>query len=159
MEGETRQILEDELVKLTAKFGQMNPESQEFRETAKAISELGSKINESWKNEYDYDQRTCASEREIAFRKEELESKNELAKQELEFKNRELDAKIAEDKAKRRSNVGVELLKGAIEGLAIVLPLKVYTKVLQQDYLYQAKGVMPGSVSKHLFNFIKIKKR
>lgn len=159
MDGETRQILENELVALTGKFGRMEPESQEFRETARAISEIASKINESYKVEYDYDVRTCASERETELKKKELNSKKELEEKELEFKQKELEARIAEDKAKRRTNVGIEIFKGAIESLAIVLPLKVYTNIVKQDYVYQAKGIMPGSVSRHLFNFIKIKKR
>lgn len=158
MDGEVRKTLEQELVSLTEKLGKMKPESPEFRETAKAIAEIGDKINASLKIEYDYDAKVCSDERDNALKKEELDSKNELALKELEFKNRELDARIAEDKAKRRTNIFVEGGKMVVETLGVILPLKAYAKFLEQGYLFEQKGIVTSATFKNLLRFIKPKK-
>lgn len=151
MEQETRARLEKELVRLTDDLSKMKSDSDEFRNQAEAINKIADKINESLKVELDYDQKVCSSEREDKI-------KRELGEAELAFKQRELDAKIADEKAKRRNNLIVEGTKAGVEICGIVIPLKFYAKFLEQGYLFEKQGIVTSATFKNLLRFIKPKK-
>ena len=151
MEQESREVLESKLVELTAKLENMKPESEEFKSTVSAINTLATKINESLKIELDYDEKVCSNQRED-------KTKRELGEAELAFKQRELDTKIADEKAKRRTNLISDGFKGVIEIGSVVIPLHWYGKFLTQGYLFEQKNIVSSPTFKNLLRFIKPKK-
>lgn len=151
MEQDTRERLEKEVVRLTDGLSKMNPESDEFRNQVEAINKISDKVNESLKIDLDNDYRVCSSERED-------KTKRELGEAELAFKQRELDAKIADEKAKRRNNLIVEGTKAGVEICGIVIPLKFYAKFLEQGYLFEKQGIVTSATFKNLLRFMKPKK-
>lgn len=151
MEQNSREILENQLVELTKSLEGMDPGSEEFGKTVTAINVLATKINESLKTELEYDQKVCASEREE-------QTKRELSQAELDFKQRELDAKIADEKARRRSNLIGEGIKGGVELCGIIIPLKFYAKFLEQGYLFEKKNIVSSVTFKNFLRFLKPRK-
>ena len=151
MEQTSREVLETKLVELTSSLENFSPESDEYKSIVSTINVLATKINESLKTELEYDQKVCSSEREDI-------TKRELGQAELAFKQRELDAKIADEKAKRRSNLISDGIKGGVELCGIIIPLKFYAKFLEQGYLFEKKNIVSSVTFKNFLRFLKPRK-
>ena len=148
MEQNSRETLEQKVVELTCKLSNMAPESEEYKATVNAINVLATKVNDSLKIDVDNDRETCRLERENR-------TKKELGEAELAFKREELNAKIADEKARRRKDLIAEGIKGGVEICGIVIPLKFYAKFLEQGYLFETEGIVRSATFKGLLRFIR----
>ena len=148
MEQESRKILEEKVVELTCSLENLSPDSEEYKATVSAITVLATKVNESLKIDSDNDRETCHLERENR-------TKRELGEAELAFKQRELDAKIADEKAKRRKDLISDGIKGGVEIAGIVIPLKWYAKFLEQGYKFEKHNIVSSVTFKNFLRFLK----
>lgn len=151
MDRKEREVLQNKVMELTESLSKLKPGTDEFKDTVKAINEISSKVNESLKIEYDYDERVCSSEREVALKKEQYEA-------ELAFKKEELEARKADEKAKRHTNLIVEGKNAGVEIFGIVFPLACYWKFMKEGFKFEQTNIVSSQTFRNLLRFIKPKK-
>lgn len=148
MEQVSREVLETQLVEMTKNLEKLSPDSDEYKNTVSAINVLATKVNESLKIDTDNDRETCHLERED-------KTKLELGKAELAFKEKELEAKIADEKARRRKDLISDGIKGGVELCGIIIPLKWYAKFLEQGYKFETQNIVSSVTFKNFLRFLK----
>lgn len=151
MDQKEREKLQSKVVELTESLSNLKPGTEEFDSTVKAIHEIGSKVNESLKIECDYDEKVCASEREVALKKEQFEA-------EMAFKKEDLEARKADEKARRRNNLIVEGKNAGVEIFGIVFPLACYWKFMKEGFKFEQTNIVSSATLRNLLRFIKPKK-
>lgn len=158
MDQTEREVIQRKVVELTESLRNFDPGSKEFENTVKAITDLASKVNDSLKIDLEDDYRVCSAERADKLKEREIEAKIEHDNRELDLKERDLECRVADEKARRRTNLIIEGGKAFVEICGIVIPLKCYYEFMKMGFNFEKTNIISSQTFRNLLRFIKPRK-
>ena len=144
MDEEKLKLEQEKVIELMQSLSDIKPGTDEWKDTTAAINILQTKINEGYRNLFDYDCKTIAEEHS-----------KERSDKELALKEEELKAKIEDDRLKRRNNMIVEGGKMCVSVFGIVVPLWSYAKFQEWGYLFEKKAITTSPTFKNFIRHLK----